>query len=471
MKRNLLLILGLVATATIAFAQESPQIIWETDAAASNLTFSPDGATMYTGGLVSDPPFSYGNIKKWDVPSRTEVYTLTNGGSGVIGQTNALAVTPDGTAFASGHGSVRCPAEGPCVNVDTGFQVWNAASGTSQFALGADDLHGLVESAAFSHDGKLVAFVMRRTNEEQIRVYNYPEYTLQGTYDGHGVGTYCVAFSPTDNLLATGGYDGTVRLWDVETNQLVRTLVHGSFTNGGHPVSVAFSPDGSRLAVTGRGYALNATVWDISSGDLVYSLPAGAGQYGTSSATVAFSPNGRYLVAGVSRYVSPEWGGLIRIWDMADGSLAREYTEETVGSVGSSLFVAFSPVADDWFAYTYDNQVKFAETGLDLGVRQATPVSTQPDPRQLNVRAHPNPFNPTTTISFSLDRELQVRLSVFDLAGKRVVELFNGVMPAGEHPIRWNGKDSTGRGVSSGNYMIYLEAGGTIKTSKIMLVR
>jgi len=176
---------------------------------------------------------------------------------------------------------------------------------------------------------------MSRSNKDQIRVYNYPEYTLHSTYNGHGDGTYCAAFSATDNLLATGGWDGKVRLWDVETHQLVRTLVHGSYTNGGYPTSVAFSPDGSRLAVSGDGYALNATVWDVSSGNLVYSLPAGAGQYGTSSATVAFSPNGSYLVAGVSRFVSPEWGGLIRIWDMANGSLAKEYTEDTVGSVGS----------------------------------------------------------------------------------------------------------------------------------------
>ena len=185
------------------------------------------------------------------MPSRTEVYTLTSGGSGAIGLTNALAVTPDGTAFASGHGSVRCPAEGPCVEVAIGFHVWNAASGTPQFALEAGDIDGLVQSVAFSQDGEFVAFVMTRSNEDQIRVYDYPEYTLQGTYDGHGSGTYCAAFSPTDNLLATGGYDGTVKLWDIETHQLVRTIVHGSYTNGGYPTSVAFSPDGSRLAVSG----------------------------------------------------------------------------------------------------------------------------------------------------------------------------------------------------------------------------
>jgi len=85
--------------------------------------------------------------------------------------------------------------------------------------------------------------------------------------------------------------------------------------------------------------------------------------------------------------------------------------------------------------------------------------------------AHPNPFNPLTTIRFSLAREQQVKVSVFDLSGRRVAELVNGVMPAGDHPVLWNGKDSTGRNVSSGSYMIYMEAEDAVESSKITLVR
>jgi len=411
------------------------------------------------------PPYNYGNIKKWDVPSRTEIYTLTSGGSGVIGRTNALAVTADGTSFASGHGTVVCPAEGPCQEIAIGFQAWDAASGNSEFDLAAGEIDRLVQAVTFSQDGEFVAFVMSRSTEEQIRVYNYPEYTLQGAYDGHGSGTYCAAFSPTDNLLATGGYDGTVKLWDVETNQLVQTIVPGSYTNGGYPTSMAFSPDGSRLAVAGRGYALKATVWDVSSGDLIHSLTAGAGQYGTSSATVAFSPNGNYLVAGVSRYVSPEWGGLISIWDLADGSLVREYIEETVGSVGSSLVVSVSPAADDWFAYTYDNQIKFAETGLDFGGRIAettTAVEDTPSAFEL-AGAVPNPFNLPATQS--------VRLTVYDVQGRLVRSLLNEVRSAGANQVNWDGRDHAGRGAASGTYFARLESGGMTSVKAMVLVR
>lgn len=239
--------------------------------------------------MRSLPPFTHGNIKKWAVPSRTEVFSLTSDGSGAIGLTNALAVTPDGTAFVSGHGIVRCPAESPCVDFAIGFHAWNAASGASQLSLEAGDIDGLVEAVTFSHGGQRDAFVMSRSNEEQIRVYDYPEFTLQGTYAGHGDGTYCAAFTP----------------------------------------------------------------------------------------------DGHDLVAGISRDVSPAWGGLIRIWDMTDGSLVREYTEEAVGSVGWPLYVAVSPTASGCFAYTYDNKVSGSAGSLSgwddcrpgARARQTNPVS------------------------------------------------------------------------------------------------
>ncbi len=85
--------------------------------------------------------------------------------------------------------------------------------------------------------------------------------------------------------------------------------------------------------------------------------------------------------------------------------------------------------------------------------------------------AHPNPFNPMTTVYFSLASEQQVKLSIFDLAGKRVAELANDVFAAGEHPVIWNGKDVSGRDVSSGTYVVYMETVDAVRSSKMTLVR
>ncbi len=85
--------------------------------------------------------------------------------------------------------------------------------------------------------------------------------------------------------------------------------------------------------------------------------------------------------------------------------------------------------------------------------------------------AHPNPFNPMTQVSFSVARDQKVKLSVFDMAGKRVVELTDEVYAAGEYSVPWNGKDSSGHEMSSGTYMVYMETDDAVTSSKMTLVR
>jgi len=84
---------------------------------------------------------------------------------------------------------------------------------------------------------------------------------------------------------------------------------------------------------------------------------------------------------------------------------------------------------------------------------------------------YPNPFNPATTISFSLTGDSEVALSIFDLRGKLVCELLNGHHPAGDHRIRWNGCDGTGAAVASGVYTCRLTAGDVTEVKPMNLIR
>jgi flagellar hook assembly protein FlgD len=83
----------------------------------------------------------------------------------------------------------------------------------------------------------------------------------------------------------------------------------------------------------------------------------------------------------------------------------------------------------------------------------------------------PNPFNPATVISFRLASVLSARLAVYDATGREVAVLAEGFMQAGNHEVRWNGRDSSGNPVSSGVYLYRLEAGGKSETRKMILVR
>ncbi|MCD4829204.1 MAG: T9SS type A sorting domain-containing protein [Candidatus Cloacimonetes bacterium] len=85
--------------------------------------------------------------------------------------------------------------------------------------------------------------------------------------------------------------------------------------------------------------------------------------------------------------------------------------------------------------------------------------------------AFPNPFNPSTTVAYSLAEEATVRLSVYNLRGRRVQVLDKGLRSAGEHRVVWDGLDSQGEPASSGVYLFRLETGGEVYLRKGILMK
>jgi hypothetical protein len=80
--------------------------------------------------------------------------------------------------------------------------------------------------------------------------------------------------------------------------------------------------------------------------------------------------------------------------------------------------------------------------------------------------ASPNPFNPVTSVEYYLPERQRVRIAVFDVSGRMVAVLADGMQPAGDHVARWRAS-----GFSSGIYFCRLEAGGVVSTKKIVLLR
>jgi hypothetical protein len=78
----------------------------------------------------------------------------------------------------------------------------------------------------------------------------------------------------------------------------------------------------------------------------------------------------------------------------------------------------------------------------------------------------PNPFNPTTSIRFTLPRSAGVLLKVFDLVGREVATLVDEVKPAGSHTVKFDGS-----GLASGTYVYRIEAGSFVATRKLTLVK
>ncbi len=85
---------------------------------------------------------------------------------------------------------------------------------------------------------------------------------------------------------------------------------------------------------------------------------------------------------------------------------------------------------------------------------------------------YPNPFNPTTTISFSIPNDSEVEISIYNIKGQKIKTLTNNEFSKGSHSIIWNGDDETGKLVSSGVYFYKLYVNGkTVSVKKCMLLK
>ena len=86
--------------------------------------------------------------------------------------------------------------------------------------------------------------------------------------------------------------------------------------------------------------------------------------------------------------------------------------------------------------------------------------------RQTLYGSYPNPFNPATTISFSIPSEMNVDVKVYDISGRMVGELMNGIQSQGLYEITWDASSQP-----SGLYFVRLVAGTEMHTQKIMLIK
>jgi WD40 repeat protein len=141
----------------------------------------------------------------------------------------------------------------------------------------------------------------------------------------HFLPLWTVAFSPNDALIATGGSDGSTRLWEPKTGRLVAVLADDQ----GSVLTVAFGPDGRRVVTAGEKEA--AEVWNASGRDRIALLQGHEGSVNDAD----FSPDGeRVAIAGDD--------GTLRIWDARTDTLIAGYGRGD----GPALSVEFDRTAD-----------------------------------------------------------------------------------------------------------------------------
>ena len=150
-------------------------------------------------------------------------------------------------------------------------------------------------------------------------------------------------------------------------------------------------------------------------------------------------------------------------------TLAIAVPEEFESSEIFSRF-RFSTVSGLYFVgIAIDGEVEDYYTNLVVvGVKDHS--GTMPSQYKL-YQNYPNPFNPSTELSFDLPNESEVELVIYDLIGERVCDLLNDRMQAGQHRVRWNGKDNAGNLMPTGIYLVHMRAGEFMAMRKILRLK
>lgn len=146
-------------------------------------------------------------------------------------------------------------------------------------------------------------------------------------------------------------------------------------------------------------------------------------------------------------------------------SISGEYVtflrdENTSNDLGEQLYQA-------WQAQGRAAPVVMATATAQLEV---TDAGTTPEVTALLPPA-PNPFNPTTTLTFRLASSEDIALVVFDVRGRRIRTVAAGPWAAGTHSVRWDGRDEVGRPVAAGSYLVALRTEMGREVARLTLVR
>ena len=306
-----------------------------------SVVFSPDGARLLAA--------SYNSLKLWDAPSGQLVLGLKTSSP------DRVAFSPDGSrllAFVSDPPSFK---QGKPADRDSAVVTWDMASGKPVHSFKVQSSTGLRPPVAFSRDG--TRFLPVPNSDQPLTVWDVASEQVLHTFGGRGSNhMYSAAFSPDNAQLATGHIDGSLKLWEVATGRLIRTLWHAKAVD-----AVAFSRDGTKLLSGSADTTVK--LWDTATGQGIRTFEG----HSANVRSVAFTPDEKRIISG-------GYDTTARVWDIA---------------TGEQLALLLTAKEDEWLVITpegfFDASPKGAEMltvvrGLEVfGIDQFYQALYRPD--------------------------------------------------------------------------------------------
>lgn len=410
-----------------------------------------DSGRIYAWGDNSFGQLGIGNDTSYTLPVLVDMTGSLSGKeviSVVAGNRHSLALTNSGEVYSWGNnvngqlGTGRLGNSNVPVSVDMG----DALAGKSVRSISNNGDHTL----ALTHDGQVVSWgwngygQLGHGNDWNSRV----PLRVQGDLASKMV--TAIAAGDRHSVVLTA--EGEIFAWGKNSNG---ELGNGDFIESHEPVAVDMNGVLSNKRVIAITAGFDHSTALTSDGSLFtwgdnYDGTLGNGTTADSNVPVAVDMSG--VLAG--KRVTAISAGFNHVLAKTKGGFLISWGRNTYGQLGNGATVgSLVPVLVSGF-----NPVSISATG---NIPAAYALHDN----------YPNPFNPTTTISYDLPEKSDITLTVYDIQGRMVSSVAAFGQGAGSYDLQWHGTDDYGQPVSTGIYIARIQAGSYSNSIKMLYLK